>query len=307
MSLEIEVPPPVSRDATMILELDNTACRQLKWFEWGGTGTSIFNVPQSEILRLALQRPYLMHTILAVSALHQRHQRLSTPGPQSKFEAYHASVGARLFYQRLSQRILPDDRDSIWIAATLLGIIAFASPSTCKSSQSWPLHLDRLDLEWVRMTRSKAVVWNLANPLREGGLFRNMAPEYAEMFQADPNSQFLDIPTSLVELCGLEPDSTTENNPYYIALQTLSPLLSQPVKSLSRSKALAFTSQMTPSFERLLREKDPVALLLLALWYDIVRQVIWWSQPRARVEHQSISLYLKQNCPNNVKIQQFLR
>jgi hypothetical protein len=307
MSLEIEVPPPFSRDATMILELNKAARNRLKWFEWGGTGASIFNAPQSEIIRLALQRPYLMHTVLAVSALHQRHQSLSAPGPQSKFEAYHASVGARLFYQHLSQRIQSDDRDSIWITATLLGIIAFASPSTCKAAQSWPLNLDKMDLEWLRMTRSKRVVWNLANPLREDSLLRNMAQEYEEMFQVDTSTQFQELPTSLAELCGLEPHSTTENNPYYTALLTLSPLLSQPIQSLSRSRALAFTSQMTPSFERLLRDEDPVALLLLALWYDIVRQVIWWSRPRARVEHQSISLYLKQKYPNREKIQRLLR
>lgn len=54
-----------------------------------------------------------------------------------------------------------------------------------------------------------------------------------------------------------------------------------------------FTRIVTGQFESLLRDRDPVALLLLYLWYSKARQGIWWIELRARVEVPAICLYLR--------------
>ena len=50
---------------------------------------------------------------------------------------------------------------------------------------------------------------------------------------------------------------------------------------------------MHQPFKNLSKEKDPVALLIMALWYRRTRSVAWRIEQRAAIECQSICLYLE--------------
>lgn len=57
--------------------------------------------------------------------------------------------------------------------------------------------------------------------------------------------------------------------------------------------ALGFIRHVNPDYKTLLENKDPVALLLLALWYSSVEKAVWWIERRAAVEGRAICLYLE--------------
>jgi len=236
-----------------------------------------------------------MHTLLAMSAMHDRYLHSPSPGGPSIFEIYHTTQCASFLNQKLSQPITPSDRDPLWMAVTFMGILTFSSLDTSTPTHAWPLRAaDPSDLEWVRMAEAKMAVMHLAAPRRGDGLFRAMASEYEQMF--DPVSSSSSgagvIPASLARLCLLSETSSKENNPYFTAVHTLAPLLGRRNRAM-RSMVLAFTSQMEPVFKMLLRQKDPVALLLLALWYEKAAGIIWWVRHRASVECRAICLYLQ--------------
>lgn len=134
-------------------------------------------------------------------------------------------------------------------------------------------------------------LWELANPVRQDSLFQNMKDEYAEMFNSVALDGVSGIPSWLAMLCDLHEGSTMHNNPYFTAAHTLSLILDQRA-GISQSRILAFTSQMESSFKDLLHAKDPVALLLLALWYERAGPAIWWIQHRATEVPSDLSLSL---------------
>lgn len=233
-----------------------------------------------------------MHTVLAMSAMHDRYLHNRYPGAPSIFEIYHSAQSASLLNRKLSEPITPQDRDPLWMAVTFLGIITFSSLNTSHPSHAWPLRAaDPSDLQWVRMAETKMAVMRLAEPRRGDSLFRAMAEEYSTMFDLVSSSAGA-IPSSLESVCLLNATSSKENNPYFTAVRTLVPLLGRRTKA-TRSMVLAFSSQMEPVFKMLLRQKDPVALLLLAMWYDKAAQIIWWVRHRANVECRAICLYLQ--------------
>ncbi|KAK3309322.1 uncharacterized protein B0T15DRAFT_515217 [Chaetomium strumarium] len=282
-----------SSDTTDSLELDGQCVMSLMRL---GTQTavSILDLDQRDVLQQALSTPYLMHAILAVSAIHDRYRgNIPIAGPTRR-EAYHSSQGASLFNRKLSGPIPPQDRDTLWMAATYLGIVAFCSNIPETPEECWPLKPDPSHLDWLRMTEAKMAIWELANPLQPGSLFRSMADEFNEMYTPLPTAPIEGAPPALLHLCHITSCSSATNNPYYTAVRLLAPLFNNMKPgTLARSKILSFTSQMQKSFRALLYERDPVALLLLALWYEKSRPHVWWLRHRSTIEYQAITLYLR--------------
>lgn len=124
-----------------------------------------------------------MYMVLTISYIHHRHLSLSESEHLRTFVSHHTSQCVELLSNEIAHPIPQDQRDAVWIGATFLGIVVFASLSVTIAEEVWPLKSDSSDLEWVRMTRNKMSLWTLLEPLRENGLFRGMAGEYEEMFE----------------------------------------------------------------------------------------------------------------------------
>lgn len=251
-----------------------------------------------------------MHAILAFTDVHDRYlgcQTLTAPGTR---QFYHASRSSSLFSRRLSHPIQPDDRDTIWATATLLGILAVTSVPMTSKEVCWPS--TEPDLDWLQMSRRKMALWKFTDPLRPDSLFGDMLEEYLFMYSqrsnasdgigafCDPNQ--LSLPANgllsdLYHLCGLHYSSSApwmaDTNPYHEAFIFLRVLYPENAEApLARFHALVFISRMQPCFINLLCARDPVALLLLALWYERAGRLIWWVRCRALVEGPVICAYL---------------
>lgn len=235
--------------------------------------------------------------MLAVATAFRRTQRNVVRGCRTQTEIHHTLQCICLFKRKLSHLIAAPDQDALWATSALLGLIAIVSFEETSPEDAWPLRsVHASDLEWVRLTVGKRIMWTLTDPLRTNGLFRAMASEYADMEFPIPEASTAGIPSSLIKVCNLTETSNSDNHPYYVAAHLL--VILARLQTLSGGSfpgiyMITFISQSQLRFRRLLEDKDPVGLLLLALWYREARKALWWIRQRAEVETQAIRIYIE--------------
>jgi hypothetical protein len=248
-----------------------------------------------------------MHASLAVAFAYDRHLNSSTSCPRSLEECYHWSQGTALLRRRLEEPIETKDKDPIWGTAAALTLLAYSSPDASSPEDSWPLKPSgSSDLEWLRLSEGKMSLWTLTNPLRPNSIFRVMASTYADMHSPLPMEGTIGIPDTLASLCQLNNTSTADNNPYFNPAHAISQLRKIPDSQVTTGHTQLFVRTITGPFKSLLEEKDPVALLLLFLWYQKTSRSIWFIQPRAKLECPSICLYLQRYYGDWAAVHMFL-
>ena len=250
-----------------------------------------------------------MHGVQTLTAIHDRYLSASPNLRQTNTEVYHLSRAAALFSRQLSAPVEPPDRDALWTTAVLLGAITFASIEASTPEEAWPLRQpEPSDLEWLRMSDSKAAIWNITNPLGPDSIFHTLADQYKTdyLVSAASRSGIEGIPSVFMQLYGLDNSSTAETSPYYAAVHALAPLMRIECDQSNFLRFLSIIGQMQPEFKRLLEQKDPRALLLLAYWYAKVCHAVWWVERRAILECQATCLYLERHHAGETAIQELL-
>ncbi|KAL4765777.1 uncharacterized protein BDW70DRAFT_126669 [Aspergillus foveolatus] len=249
-----------------------------------------------KLLELAFTYPFLMHASLAVAFTYDRYLNGPFGCHRGLDECYHWTRATTLFNRRLAQPISATSRnkDAIWGTAAALAILSFASPDARTPEESWPLRhsADHSDLDWLCMSSGKMALWDSVNPLRPDSLFRVMAATFAQINAPLPERGIDGIPGSLAGVCRLDSATTAQDNPYFEAAHAVSAILNIPDSKVTTGKTQLFTRCIQGPFEDLLRCRDPVALLLLYLWYGKA-SCIWWIELRARVERPAICEYLR--------------
>ncbi|KAH8703123.1 hypothetical protein BGW36DRAFT_368858 [Talaromyces proteolyticus] len=305
----LSLPIFCSDDVTSFM-MDTQCIHRLQRFRMRAVNsfsTEMMKIWKYRVPHIAFRNPYLMHTMLTVAAAHERYQAMPTKSYRTRTEAHHFSQCVRLFNEKLSRHIDSSDFDPLWATAALLGIMTIASFDAATPEEAWPLRQsDPSDLEWFRLSEAKKTIWDLTNPLRPGGIFRAMAHEYAGLHFELPLVGTEGIPTTLAEMCNMSASCNKQNNPYFVAAHVLARLQRLTGNESPGIQMVSFMSQSQSSFRDLLQEKDPVALLLLALWYVRASESLWWIEQRARVEYRAICLYLERFHRNNSKIHQLL-
>lgn len=136
-------------------------------------------------------------------------------------------------------------------------------------------------------------LWHIADPLRHDSLFCVLKATYAQMDSPLPERGVDGIPKDLAVVCHLDSLSTAEKNPYFNAAHAVSQLMCLPDSQVTIGHTEIFTRTIHGAFRCLLQAKDPVALLLLYLWYSKAGRGVWWIEARARVECPAICKYLR--------------
>jgi len=246
-----------------------------------------------------------MHGTLAVTAVHDRYLGVTPIHRRSLRESYHWSQCTSLFNKWLSQQPIKEEhKDPLWATAGTLGILTFSSINTCGIEGVWPLKTpDSSDLEWLRLSTGKMTLWQLVNPLRPGSAFRIMSETFTHMQQPLPSKGIDGISVELVHLCRLDEASTRQDNPYFTVVHGLSRLLALPKSETSLGRVLTVMSYMHNEFGSCLEKKDPIALLLLCLWYSRARRSRWWVDLRGKYELPAICTYLQRYHKDNKAIQ----
>jgi hypothetical protein len=256
-----------------------------------------------------LKHPYLMHASLAVAFAYDRHLDTSRGcRRRSLEECHHWSEGTVLFNRRIRQPIRLEERDSIWGTAAALALLTFSCPDACSPEESWPLQPSDPSsaLAWLRMNRGKMSLWRIVDPLRPDSLFSVMAPTYAQMDTPLPERGIDGMLMPLASVCGLGGSDTAGSSPYFSAAHAVSKTLAIPDSQFSTGHTEIFARTIQGRFESMLLARDPVALLLLYLWYRKSGRIIWWIGLRARIECPAICSYLRRHHNGYLAIQEFL-
>ncbi|KAL5385724.1 hypothetical protein DPSP01_004509 [Paraphaeosphaeria sporulosa] len=302
-------------DGRCFAGLERFGAKAIPPYSW-----EVTKIWREDVPRFAFSNPYLMHTLLAVAAAHERLHEMAEDAQRTLNETYHTARAISLFNQKLSSRLTPADYDPLWATAALLGLLSSSAIDTLPEN-SWPLTTPSpSDLEWFILTDGKKAVWALTNPLRPSSVFSSVAQEYAAWDVPIPASGVGSIDARLASLCGITESSSAENNPYYAGAHMLSilqalnsnaePSTHESLEELhiktTGTEDVAYVSQHQVQHISLLKQRDKVSLVLLALWYERCEGVCWWLDRRARTEGLAIRLFLKQNYPDDKAISELL-
>lgn len=250
-----------------------------------------------------------MHIIQTITAIHDRHLNPSQRRGRSVAEMYHLSKAAASYNHNLSTVVRPEDRDALWGTAMMLGIVAFASIDVYSPYEAWPYDdSESSDLEWLNLSTGKEAIWKIADPSRLDSIFYPLMDEYLDNAKPATDLHWTKgVPPAFLSLYDLDDPATTADNPYIFAVQTLAPLLQIEWTRYRNQRFFYFIQSIKPRFRELLKQKDPRALLLLAYWYSTVCEASWWISCRAKVECQSICLYLEKYHGNEKTILELLQ
>ncbi|KAI9748556.1 MAG: hypothetical protein M4579_007192 [Chaenotheca gracillima] len=242
-----------------------------------------------------------------MAAVHDRYLGYQPTSRRPMREVYHSSQCAVLFSKWLSQPIGEEDKDAIWATAVTLANLTFSSINVSSFAQAWPLKpSDSSDLQWLRLKANDKALWHLADPTRPSSVFRAVSDTFSDFHQPLPTRGMGDVPIELAQLCGLDNLSTPKNNPYFGFVHALSKLLEMPKGEASLGRIFWAVSVIPNVLCTRLEEKDPVALLLLYLWYTKARECRWWVDLRARYEIPAIRTYLQRHYSDIGTIQALL-
>jgi hypothetical protein len=212
----------------------------------------------------------------------------------------HWSRATTLFNRVLSGPIPPEARDALWATAALIGANVFASVEPTKAEDAWPLKpSDPHDLNWLKLSDGKKVIWEIANPLRPDSVFSKVAKihNFTLMPPWVKDNNFSNICAEVLALFDITPFSTATNNPYHMPLLFLSHL--QPIMPTrdNTHSFLLFMGYMPSEYCKLLEAKDPRAMLLLCWWFQrVAHSEVWWLQSRGRIEGEGIKIWLRKYC-----------
>jgi hypothetical protein len=187
--------------------------------------------------------------------------RSPIPSRQTIEEIHYWAKGVALFNKKLSAPLHPADRDAIWAAASMLGVITFASIEAPTPEETCPLAPSmRTEPEWLKMGQGKSALWRLIKPDRPDSIF-------CTLFSAVPTVEFSleNVPPGFMKLYKLD-GLSADSSPYTIPV--ISIFAPRNIECPSSAIALfyAFNNCMQNEFARLVLNKDPRALLVMAYW-----------------------------------------
>ncbi|KAF2703130.1 hypothetical protein K504DRAFT_508307 [Pleomassaria siparia CBS 279.74] len=252
------------------------------------------------ISSLAFQHPFLMHMVLGLTLLHDAHLCTHSPALAATYThnaLQHWNTATKLFNHVLSNPIIPTARDAIWTTGALIGAVVFAYVESPDVSTAWPLKPpDPNDLDWLKLSEGKKAIWKVADPLRPDSIFHNIYQEQG--FAAVPTwieeNDLSRIPPDILAIFDIGAQSTLTNNVYHLPVLILARLDDMTPTHEDILNFLYFMGYMTAGFRHLLQSKDPRALLLLAWWFETLKDGdIWWLKKRSKVGGESIKRWFE--------------
>ncbi|KAL2069303.1 hypothetical protein VTL71DRAFT_15641 [Oculimacula yallundae] len=258
--------------------------------------SDFLSIYEDTILKDSFTNPALMHGLLAMAAAHDRYLGVRPAHNRSTRELAHSFQCTTSFSKSLREDIKEKQKDAIWATAVILANLAFSSINVSSYEEAWPIKpADPSDLQWLRLKISDKALWKIADPMRPNSAFRKMSTTLSDMLQIVPIRGIDGISPRLADLCGLGSMSTPETNVFFAFAHALSRLLAIPKGKATLGEVFWALNNVSKEFYLCLERKDPVALLLLYLWYTRARGCRWWIDLRIEHELPAIKEYLQRH------------
>lgn len=260
--------------------------------------------------------PHVMHALLGISAAHLSYLLPSSKHPvqnsKSKYaDAWHWQRALKLLRSDLKSADGKEKMDGILTTAMLLSIQQFMllddDPDSWKRSFVFAADHKRSDaIRWLSVQSGvslliaqmgsqilKSIWWPV---LEDAASLEEQKIPLLEFKEAD------DVHNAFVDLCGITPLSTGQNNPYYFPLETLVNLRALGCAENTFNKSITFLGRVTPEFQILLIQREPAALLLLAHWLVHLHGLNqWWIPGRAISECYAIVTFLREETDSKIQ------
>jgi hypothetical protein len=251
---------------------------------------------RTRALSLAQDSPMLMNAVFAFSANHLHTLRPDDAQIRTTAQ-HHSQITLQLYTAELKSAALTVGKVDALIPASLLvsAICFFTSHSTAASS--FVFSDDPHAADWLRNVCSLGTLLSreAAKPARAQSSWMSVfhPGNHPCACELPERGLGLGVPAAFVQLCHIDEESTPETNPYFGALRLLAAMMRERASQENFSKLIQFPCRMGRAFRVLLREKDPVALLMLAYWFAKIGEIdFWWLGTRARSECFAICSYL---------------
>ncbi|KAL3435172.1 hypothetical protein BDV09DRAFT_185290 [Aspergillus tetrazonus] len=246
-----------------------------------------------KMVRLALESPYLMHSLIGVAIAHLRNVLPDDKGNYALLESHHWQRAINQYSTELQSSIGPHNMDALFSACLLMTVNSFALNSY-NPRQSFVFSPNPVEsLNWLfvqsglRHLLSRAVPW-----VRKSMWWAIFMESRNDLFEDErPGGEGLH--PDLANLCGINEFTPTENNPYLWPLRMLTPLLTLEPSLRTYSRITTFMGRLLPDYYERLVAKDTPALMILAWWLALMMRVdLWWVKTRVKSECAAICMYL---------------
>ena len=232
--------------------------------------------------------------------MHDRHTLDSLRPRISLAESDHWDRALTGFNQQLSQGIRPGAPGALLTTAAILWFLVFCHIEARTPEEAWPLGGAAPGAPaWLHLTGGKEALgrWMSSSsppdPIAEALAPIPLRPRcWGEPAELDRSP----VPPAFIRLFGLSRASPgVDHAPYRdAAVEVARALYTDRPPLITMLSFVHFLRTMTPRFKRLLLDRDPRALLLLACWYGTARPLgVWWMARRAWLEGAAIGLYLE--------------
>lgn len=252
-----------------------------------------------------------MHTICALTLMQARYSSGGRSQNAPIDEAYHHYESVLTFSKRVRQPTAPNPTESaaVWVTAILSSTISFARIESNHPEEAWPLKSpSQSDLSWLLLGQGKVQIFEMIQPLKKEPQYRGLLPPQAAHIRANDTSirDLQAIPNGLLQLCNID-DIDNSNNPYFDVAVAYAKSLNQDATS-ALLIFFCLVRNVSSDFKSLLLQKNPPALLLLALWYAKLSEMkIWWLQPRVKLEGHAICMFLRRQHRHDHDLQCIMR
>lgn len=184
----------------------------------------------------------------------------------------------------------------------MLGVITFASIEAPTPESTWPLALAiGVEPEWFKMGQGKAALFPLAQPNRPESIFYSLLSTVPAI-----ETSLANVPPSFAKLCEID-QVDADSSPYAIPMASIFSSLNMEHTPAAVALFYAFNGCMQMEFGRLVVDKDPRALLVMAYWYSRVCTGQWWLRRRALLEGRATCMYLERCCAQDAIIRDLVK
>ena len=271
-------------------------------------------ITRATALDLAVVKPYLMHAVNGIAADHLCHllpadQHPVQHGQSQLASLYHWQRALSLFRDELSSGATKDNMDALISAVMLICVHQFMHTQPVPDPSTSFLYAppDQRDdcLRWLQIHHGftamqaalgEAIWGSVWNPVFMDSEVREHAVDIL-VPEAGDNTHRL-----FLKVCGITPQSSRKNNPYYEALQFLL-FLRQFRPDMNRfNKLITFVAVIENDFLRLLLGREKRALVILAHWLALMSQLKqWWIGVRCKSECAAIITFLMHDSDESIR------
>lgn len=222
---------------------------------------------------------------------------------ETVLENYHWRCTLALFNDAVACRERIVDGSALWMAAVMISFVACFSVEENPSANSTLSHANSFcDFSWLRTHKGVRLFYDALgcdNPFKQHS--RRGEHQLQCLGIEYPKHGAGMVPRALATVCNLNVSSNAQCNQYHDPAHALSALLQE--QNPGPLRFLAFINAIDLDFIASIEAKDPVGLVLMAIWYDCVPRSAWWLQARSQVESQAIRAYLNQQHGQDTTIQ----